>query len=73
MIGKGNKALVLFSDIFGVESGKHKSIADTYACLGFKVYLTEFLDPPYKGSLAELSKIFEVVQMQKVETVKARF
>lgn len=65
--------LVMFSDIFGAESGKHRSIADTYACLGFKVYLTQFLDPPYEGSIEELAKIYEVVQMQKVATVRARF
>jgi dienelactone hydrolase len=37
--GSGDKALVLFEDIFGIESGRHKTIADTYAALGFRVYM----------------------------------
>jgi hypothetical protein len=38
-IGTGNKPLVLFEDIFGIESGRHRVIADTYASLGFKVFM----------------------------------
>lgn len=38
-IGSGRRALVLFEDIFGIESGRHKIIADTYANLGFTVFL----------------------------------
>ena len=49
--GTGNKVLVMFEDIFGTESGKHKTIADTYAALGFRVYLPELLEPFYQGSI----------------------
>lgn len=37
--GSGSKYLILFEDIFGIDSGKHKTIADTYAQLGFNVYV----------------------------------
>jgi dienelactone hydrolase len=50
-VGQGNRVLVLFEDIFGIESGRHKAIADTYAVMGFNVYLPEFLEPPYSGSI----------------------
>lgn len=56
-VGSGTKALVLFEDIFGIESGRHKTIADTYAELGFKVYLPEFLEPIYKGSIEDIPKL----------------
>ncbi len=38
-IGKGKKVLIMFEDIFGIDSGRHKAVADTYAKLGFKVYM----------------------------------
>lgn len=72
-IGNGRKALVLFEDIFGIESGRHKIIADTYANLGFTVFLPEFLDPVYKGSIEDIPKILEVVQAQKIDKIKARY
>ncbi len=50
-VGEGSKVLVLFEDIFGIESGRHKSLADTYAVMGYNVYLPEFLYPPYSGSI----------------------
>lgn len=56
-VGSGNKALVLFEDIFGIESGRHKTVADTYAALGFKVYMPEFLEPVFKGSIEDIPKI----------------
>ena len=29
----------MFEDIFGIDSGRHTAVADTYAKLGFKVYM----------------------------------
>jgi dienelactone hydrolase len=72
-IGTGRKALVLFEDIFGIESGRHKTIADTYADLGFTVFLPEFLDPAYKGPIEDIPKILEVVQAQKIDKIKAKY
>jgi hypothetical protein len=72
-IGSARKALVLFEDIFGIESGRHKIIADTYAALGFTVFWPEFLDPVYQGSIEDIPKILEVVQAQKIDKIKARY
>jgi dienelactone hydrolase len=72
-VGTGSKALVLFEDIFGIDSGRHKTVADTYAALGFRVYLPEFLEPVYKGSIEDVPKILEVVQAQKISTIKAKY
>lgn len=72
-MGAGSRALILFEDIFGIESGRHKIIADTYAALGFKVYLPEFLEPVYKGSIEDVPKILEVVQQQKIDKIKTKY
>lgn len=64
---------MLFEDIFGIDSGRHKTVADTYATLGFKVYLPEFLEPIYKGSIEDVPKILEVVGQQKMATIKAKY
>jgi dienelactone hydrolase len=29
----------MFEDIFGIESGRHKALADNYALEGYNVYL----------------------------------
>lgn len=50
-VGAGNRVLILFEDIFGIETGRHKAIADTYSQMGFNVFLPELLDAPYSGSI----------------------
>jgi len=42
-VGYGTKVLILFEDIFGIDSGRHKAVADTYSVMGYNVYLPEFL------------------------------
>jgi len=37
-IGSG-KPLLIVEDIFGIESGRHQIMADTYANLGFHVFM----------------------------------
>jgi dienelactone hydrolase len=38
-VGEGSKVLVIFSDIFGAFSGRHESVADTFASGGYTVYI----------------------------------
>lgn len=72
-IGKGKKVLVMFEDIFGIDSGRHMAVADTYAKLGFKVYLPQLLQPAYNGSIADVPKIYQVVQQQVVDKIHAKY
>jgi dienelactone hydrolase len=38
--GKGNpRVLIIFSDIFGATSGRHRSVADIFASLHYEVFL----------------------------------
>jgi dienelactone hydrolase len=47
VVGEGKKVLIIFSDIFGAFSGRHQSVADTFAEGGYTVYLPEILMKPY--------------------------
>lgn len=38
-VGESNRVLVVFSDIFGITSGRHQSVADTWAGFGYSVYI----------------------------------
>jgi dienelactone hydrolase len=38
-IGSGKKVVVIMGDIFGVASGRNQSLADTFADLGYNVYM----------------------------------
>lgn len=71
--GTGTKALVLFEDIFGTESGRHRTLADTFASFGYIVYLPELLDPVYQGSIEDMPKLLEALQKQKIATIKSRY
>lgn len=42
---------MIFEDIFGIDSGRHKIVCDTYAALGYNVYLPELLDKAYVGEV----------------------
>lgn len=46
-VGNSPKNLLLISDIYGFTSGRHQSVADTFASFGYTVYLPEFLPSPY--------------------------
>ena len=50
-MGSGNKVLLIVEDIFGIQSGRHKVMADLFAGLGYNVFMPELLDPPYKGEI----------------------
>jgi dienelactone hydrolase len=47
-IGDSNKVLIIISDIFGAFSGRHQSVADTFAECGYTVYIPEVLLKPYQ-------------------------
>lgn len=72
-IGSGSRPLIVFEDIFGIESGRHQIIADTYAALGYNVFMPEFLDPVHKGSLEDVPKILETVSKQKMPALKDKY
>jgi dienelactone hydrolase len=40
----------VISDIFGATSGRHESVADTFAEFGYTVYIPEVLVNPYQGT-----------------------
>jgi dienelactone hydrolase len=43
-VGQNNqKVLIIFSNIFGAYSSRHRNIADTYASFGYNVYLPQLL------------------------------
>jgi dienelactone hydrolase len=50
-IGQGERTLVIFSDIFGATSGRHRNVADLFASLHYNVYLPEILQTPYQGEI----------------------
>lgn len=53
-VGKEHdRVLVIISDIFGATSGRHQSVADTFAELGYNVYLPEILVNPYNPDTAK--------------------
>ncbi len=49
--GEGERALFIFSDIFGIDSGRHFVVADIFASSGYNVFLPQILNPPYDGSV----------------------
>lgn len=53
--------LLILEDIFGINEGRHKTVCDTYATMGYNVYMPEFLDPPYSGGL-DVPKILEHIK-----------
>lgn len=67
-IGDSNKILVIVSDIFGATSGRHRNVADTFAALGYNVYLPEILVNPYDGEM-DMPKIVENIKGQNWETM----
>ncbi len=60
---KGNKPLVLISDIRGATSGRHEAIADTWASFGYDVYLPQLLTEPHNAEM-ETPKIMESIKKQ---------
>lgn len=69
--GEHHKTLIIISDIFGATSARHESVADTYAKLGYSVYLPEILDQPYTGDLS--GPIMQSIANQNWEKMEARF
>ena len=62
----------MISDIFGATSGRHQSVADTYASFGYNVFLPEILISPYDGEI-DMPKIVASVKEQNWEIMEGRF
>lgn len=62
----------MVSDIFGATSSKHETFADTWASLGYNVYLPELLVEPYNGEM-DMGKIVASIKSQDFEVMKSRF
>jgi len=41
--------------------------------LGYNVFMPEFLDTPYSGSIEDVPKILEVVKKQQIADIKAKY
>lgn len=50
-VGSGSKCLTIIEDIFGIDSGRHKTVADLFASFGYNVFMPELLDPIYSGPM----------------------
>ena len=57
----------MFSDIYGIYTGRHFSVADSYADLGFNVYVPQILTNPYdsQGSIIDCIKSQDYNRMVK--------
>jgi dienelactone hydrolase len=62
----------MLSDIFGINTGRHKIVADTYSKLGFNVYLPEIMTIPYVGEM-DIPKIMEFAKKQDLDKIKSMF
>jgi dienelactone hydrolase len=70
--GSGDKVIVIFSDIFGAKSGRHRNIADHFASLGFNVFLPELAITPYDGVI-DLPAIMKCISAQSLDQMKEKF
>lgn len=61
-VGSGSRVIIIFTDIFGAFTGRHQSIADTFAEWGYNVYLPEILPELYVGDPTDMAKIVPYAQ-----------
>jgi dienelactone hydrolase len=61
---------VIFSDIFGAKSGRHRNVADLFAAMGYQVFLPELLITPYE---ADFPSIIDNVKGQDFELMNEKF
>lgn len=69
--GKGDRFIVIVSDIFGASSGRHRSVADIFASLGYNVYLPEFLVTPFDGPIGPA--IMDNIKGQDINIMNAKY
>jgi dienelactone hydrolase len=65
--------LVIITDIFGAFTGRHQSIADTYAKWGYNVYLPEILTEVFKDDPTDMAKIVPYAQGLDQAKMRATF
>lgn len=75
-VGEGHRTLVIFSDIFGATSGRHRNVADIFASLHYNVYLPELLVTPYEGEIGpaimdNIKGQDQAIMTEKFEKLKA--
>ena len=58
VVGKGAKSVVLFHDICGLHTGRHKQIADEIASRGFLVVVPDFFQEMGGGLLGKEDRGF---------------
>lgn len=63
--------LILFEDIFGMESSRHKSVADAYAGIGYNVYLPKLMLKPYVGEI-DFPKMLACCKSEPASAMKPR-
>ena len=71
-IGEGNKFLMMVEDIFGIDSGRHRVIADYFASKGYNVFMPELLNPFYDGPL-DMGAIVANIKGQDYEKMEINF
>lgn len=71
-IGEGKQVIIMFEDIFGMASGRHKSVADAYASLGYNVYVPKLIAHPYEGDI-DIPKIMASAKSQNFKEMTDRF
>lgn len=72
-VGHGKRVLIIFTDIFGAFTGRHQSIADTYAEWGYNVYLPEILSEIYNDDPTDFAKIVPYAQGLDQEKMRQTF
>ncbi len=62
----------MISDIFGATSSNHESFADTWASMGYNVYLPQLLVEPCTGDVV-MEKIIATIKSQPFDIMRQRF
>ena len=66
-IGDSNKVLILIEDIFGNRSGRHETVADTFASFGYNVYMPSILINPYPEDAIDMKNMMDNIKGQNWE------
>ena len=68
-VGEGQRVLIIISDIFGAFSGRHLAVADTFAGLGYNVYIPEILENPYDGHKGSVKDIIKAQSQKRMNGI----
>ena len=62
----------MVEDIFGIDSGRHRVIADIFASKGYNVFMPELLQPYYDGPM-DMPAIVACIKGQDYEKMEINF